>query len=103
MVLFHIYRFSFSNGESLCVTPEHPLYRGKGAFFIADYARLNQKYKSLDSWKNEILDTTLVGMSIENDEALAPVKTYNLYVPEHHTYIAGGILVHNTKPVFNDY
>lgn len=88
------YEFGFSNGNKLKgITPEHPIYAGKGAFQMADWARLKQKYGSLNTENLSMSDTRLNAMKWTT--SLKPVKVYNLHVGKHHTYFADNVPVHN--------
>lgn len=89
------FRYRFSDGNQIGVTPEHPLYVRNGAFKIAGSARLLDQFKGLDMQSRSLKDNRLVRAAWVAE----PVPVYNLNVRFFHTYFANGIAVHNRKPI----
>jgi intein/homing endonuclease len=102
--VWETYRFGFENGVELNVTHEHPLYVEKGAFRVAGYTPLKQKYAHLSRslYGSYGMEKYRVTSMLWNDEPYftgQPIQVYNLTVTQHPTYFANGIGVHNTKPI----
>jgi hypothetical protein len=98
--------FEFEDGSKLEVTEEHPLYVEKGAFYLAGYAKLKQKLASLSRnlyGSYGLEKKQIIGMRWNNEPYLTgkTVQVYNLHIRNHHTYFAGDIAVHNSKPPYD--
>ena len=76
--------------DSLKVTPNHPVY-SEGKWVEIGKLPIGSKLLNSQGQAEEITSIRLVR---------EPVKVYNLEVNPYHTYIAGGVVVHNkTTPI----
>lgn len=99
--VYENYRLGFEGaGKKLGVTGEHPLYRGRGAFYFAGHAALKQIYKKLAKCGSVLEDAPLTSLGWEAEpliRAANPVTVYDLTIARFHTYFADDVAVHN-KP-----
>jgi hypothetical protein len=92
------FEFTFSDGASVKVTPEHPFFTEAGEFVRADDLRIPHEGERGsvvrrfcdDCWRN----VELKQMKWHSGQN---VKVYNLHVLRNHTYFANRFAVHNSK------
>jgi len=78
---------TLSNGSTLRVTPEHPLFdRASGVFRRAQTFEIGDRLRGLDG-----NDVRVMGIANRSE----PTAVFDLSVAGPHTYFAGGIVAHN--------
>jgi intein/homing endonuclease len=85
--------------DQVVATVNHPFF-AIGGFVRADdlamsdsLLTLPQTFSAGDDYAMSLVPGAIVTLTSTGD--LTPARVYNLAVREHHTYFAGGILVHN--------
>jgi hypothetical protein len=85
-----------SNGETLWVTPEHPIYLpAEDRYVPAGTLETGSRLLALTGAQET---TSVIGLRYRAPEPTRPVTVYDLTVARFHNYFAGGLLVHNKPP-----
>jgi intein/homing endonuclease len=94
----NLVRITFTDGSSITTTPDHPFYTGEGwvavnpgtaCKHVADPRAIGFGCEILGEFgKRTVLRIQAMGMPEE-------VPLYNFKIGGTHTYIAGGLVVHN--------
>lgn len=84
------FTFTFSNGKSLGVTGNHPMFN----YYTKTFVRADTMKVGDHLMTEHTLPTELVSITSQDNS----VNVYNLEVLDNHTYFANGVGVHNVKP-----
>ena len=99
----HLLKIKFKNGREIQVTPEHPFFTRRNNFLIkikASNLTENTAVMAMNNFENKGRLDTINWTRVKKIEEIECTKyVYDFTIPNHHNFIANGIVVHNTTSI----